>query len=54
MNKDEKPVNLSIAKEQVKEYYESGKFDEELDAVIVDAKEKFSKVEIQKQFGCYF
>ncbi len=40
-----KPVNLSVARESVKEYYESGKYDEELDAVINEAKEKFSKIE---------
>jgi predicted secreted acid phosphatase len=41
----DKPVNLSVAREIVKEYYESGKFDEELDEVIREAKDKFSKVE---------
>ena len=41
----DKPVNLSVARESVKEYYESGKFDEELDYVIREAKDKFSKVE---------
>jgi predicted secreted acid phosphatase len=41
----DKPVNLSVARESVKEYYESGKFDEELDEVIREAKDKFSKVE---------
>jgi len=41
----DKPVNLSVARESVKEYYESGKFDEELDNVIREAKDKFSKVE---------
>ena len=40
-----KPVNLSVARESVKEYYESGKYDEELDAVINEAKDKFSKIE---------
>lgn len=40
-----KPVNLSVAGEAVKEYYESGKFDEELDEVINDAKDKFSTIE---------
>jgi len=40
-----KPVNLSVARESVKEYYESGKFDEELDAVINEAKDQFSKIE---------
>jgi acid phosphatase len=41
----DKPVNLSVARESVKEYYESGKFDEELDTVIREAKDKFSEVE---------
>jgi len=41
----DKPVNLSVARESVKEYYESGKFYEELDNVIREAKNKFSKVE---------
>jgi predicted secreted acid phosphatase len=41
-------ANLSTAKDIVKEYYESGKFDQEMDIVIEDAKEKFSKVEIKK------
>ncbi len=41
----DKPVNLSVARESVKEYYESGKFDEELDKVIREAKDKFSKIE---------
>lgn len=45
--KNEKPINLSIAKEKVKEYYESGKFDEELNIVITDAKEQFSKIEFK-------
>jgi len=42
----DKPVNLSAARESVKEYYESGKFDEELDDVIGGAKDKFSKIEL--------
>ena len=40
----DKPVNLSVARESVKEYYESGKFDKELDEVIREAKDKFSKI----------
>ena len=43
----EKPVNLSIAREEVQHYYESGKFDEELNKVTEEAKEKFSKVDIK-------
>lgn len=46
--KNEKPVNLSIAREEVKKYYESGKFDEELNAVIEEAKEKFKNVEFKE------
>ena len=41
----EKPVNLSIAREEVKQYYKSGKFNEELDKVITEAKQKFDKAE---------
>jgi acid phosphatase len=41
----EKPVNLSIAREEVKQYYESGKFNEELNKVIKEAKQKFDKAE---------
>ena len=44
----EKPVNLSIAREEIQQYYESGKFDEELNKVIEEAKEKFSKVDFKK------
>lgn len=41
-------VNLRTTKDIVKEYYESGKYNEEMRAVIEDAKEKFDKVEIKK------
>lgn len=44
----EKPVNLTVARNEVKQYYNSGKFDEELDEVIAEAKEKFSKVEFKQ------
>jgi len=40
-----KPENLTIARNAVKEYYESGKFDEELDEVINDAKDEFENIE---------
>lgn len=46
--KDEKPVNLTTAREEVKEYYESGKFDEELTEVIREAKEKFNNIEVKE------
>jgi len=44
----EKPVNLSIAREEVKEYYESGKYAKELKLVIEEAKKEFEKVEIKR------
>jgi len=46
--KNEKPVNLSTAREEVKQYYESGKFDEELNTVIKEAKENFAEVEFKE------
>jgi len=47
-SEEKKPVNLSVAREEVKQYYESGKFDEELNEVIEEAKEKFSKVNFKE------
>lgn len=44
---EERPVNLSVSREEVKEYYESGKFDKELDEVIDKAKIEFDKVDIK-------
>lgn len=41
-------VNLRTAKDIVKDYYESGKYNEEMKEVINDAKEKFDKVEVKK------
>lgn len=43
-----RPINLSVTKEEVKQYYESGKFDEELNKVIADAKKEFEKVEFKE------
>jgi acid phosphatase len=42
-------VNLRTSKDIVKEYYESGNYDEEMNEVIKDAKEKFDKVQIMKK-----
>lgn len=47
-------VNLRTVKDIVKDYYESGKFDEEMYDVIEDAKEMFSKVEIKKNSAVIF
>lgn len=41
-------MNLSTAKDSVKDYYESGKYDAEMNEVLKDAKEKFGKIEIKK------
>lgn len=47
-------VNLRTAKDIVKNYYESGNFDKELDCVIKEAKARFSKVEIKKNSTVIF
>jgi len=44
---NEKPVNLTIAREVVQQYYESGKFYEEVKEVIENAKKEFDKVEFK-------
>jgi acid phosphatase len=41
-------VNLRTAKDIVKDYYESGGYDKELNEVITDAKMKFSDVEFKQ------
>lgn len=41
-------MNLRTAKDNVRDYYESGGYDKELNEVIADAKQKFSKIEIKK------
>lgn len=41
-------VNLRAAKDIVKDYYESGKFYEEVSCVVDDAKEEFNQVEIKQ------
>ncbi len=44
----EKPINLTVARNEVKEYYESGKYDEELNEVIKNAREQFQEVEFKE------
>jgi acid phosphatase len=41
-------VNLRTAKDIVKNYYESGRYDEEMNQVVKDAEEKFDKVSVNK------
>jgi predicted secreted acid phosphatase len=40
-------VNLRTAKDIVKDYYESGKFDKELNNVVKDAEKKFSEIDFK-------
>ncbi len=40
-------VNLRTAKDIVKDYYESGKFDKELSSVVKDAEKKFGKIDFK-------
>ena len=40
-------VNLRTSKDIVKDYYETGKYTDEMNEVIKDAKEKFDKVEVK-------
>jgi len=44
----EKPLNLTDARSEVNEFYESGRYDEELDEVIKNALEQFEKVEFKE------
>ena len=52
--KNERPVNLTIAREEVQQYYESGKFYEELNKVLKEAKKKFDKVEFKNNSAVIF
>ncbi len=42
-------MNLRTAKDLVQDYYESGKYDKEMNEVINDAKEKFDKVKVNNK-----
>jgi len=50
----EELLNLTTAKDLVKQYYEGGQFDKELDEIIADAKKKFSKVEVKPNSAVIF
>jgi len=47
-------VNIDTAKDQIASYYESGQFERELTEIINDAKEKFSKVELEPNSAVVF
>jgi len=44
----DKPMNLSTARQQVKDYYESGKYDEELNSIIERAIDEFERITIKE------
>lgn len=52
--KSDEILNLRTAKDRVQNYYESGKYDEEMNKILDDAKEKFSKIEINKNSAVIF
>ena len=45
---NDKPENLTTARKHIKEYYESGNFDEELRSVIKKAKRDFESIDIKE------
>lgn len=47
-------VNLRIAKDTVKDYYESGKYDEELDKIFNEAKPQIERVKIKNNSTAVF
>lgn len=47
-------LNLRVAKDRVKDYYESGKYDKELDKIYSDAKSQIEKIEIKKNSAAIF
>jgi acid phosphatase len=50
----EELLNLTTAKDLVKNYYEGGQYDKELDEIVADAKKKFSKVEVKSNSAVIF
>lgn len=50
----QKPVNLSIAREEVKQYYGSGRYSEELTEVIEEAKKKFDEINFSEKSAVIF
>ncbi|GBD87742.1 HAD superfamily, subfamily IIIB [bacterium BMS3Abin03] len=49
-----KPINLSVARDAVREYYESGKYDEELNSVIEKAQQEFNEIAVKKNSAVIF
>ena len=49
-----KPINLSISKQNIKEYYSSGKYDEELSIAIDKALKNFEEIEVKNNYAVIF
>lgn len=47
-------VNLRVAKDRVKDYYESGRYDKELEEIYLDAKSKIDKIEVKQNSAAIF
>lgn len=50
----EELLNLTTAKDLVKNYYEDGQFNKELDEIIADAKKQFEKVKLKTNSAVIF
>ena len=50
----EKPENLTIARKDVKEYYESGRFYTEVEDVVKEAEKEFDKIKIKNNSAVVF
>lgn len=49
-----RPINLSISKKNIKEYYSTGKYDEELSAAIDKALKNLEKIEVKNSYAVIF
>lgn len=47
-------INLRVAKDRVKDYYESGKYDEEMDSIFSDAKDQIKNIKIKNNSTVIF
>lgn len=47
-------VNLRVAKDRVKDYYESGRYDKELEEIYNNAKNKVDKIEVKQNSTAIF
>lgn len=47
-------LNLRVAKDRVKDYYESGRYEKELEEIYLDAKSKIDKIEVKKNSATIF